>query len=136
MTKISTRPIDTLSRASLESMLEYLSEEVETAHTKEDFLAILSVAREMLSPAPLRNAVTGLKNIRAEVDCRAIRGERAPQLSTLEACTVHLDIPPILKDTFQALSRRMNTLQSEDPDTFVNATSALTWLASGTIRIS
>jgi hypothetical protein len=112
---------------------------------------VLALVRELFNPNSLQNAVVGLNNIRAEIDCQAIakanaaakRGKTVqansipagPTLAgTTRECTVQLDVPQILSSTFQQLSERMRTLQSDDPDTFANATSALTWLASGTIR--
>lgn len=123
------KPIDQMSNASLHAMLDYLAEEVEGAESKEDLVSVLSLARELFHPSPMQNAVRGLNNIRAEVDHEAI----ARAQSKLE-CTVHLEVPQILSTTFQDLSLRMRTLQSEDPDTFVNATSAMTWLANGEIN--
>ena len=122
-------PTDHLSNATLNAMLDYLSQEIETAQTKEELQAVLSIAREMLAPPTQQNAVYGLQNIRAEVDRNAIA--RAGQ-----ECVVQLHIPHSLSETFHNLSTRMRTLQNEDPDTFANATNALTWLASGKISAS
>lgn len=131
MQKQTSRPIDRMSSASLDAMLEYMTEEVETAETKEELLFVLALARELITPKAMQNAVIGLDNIRAEVDPQAIAKAGAGK-----ACTVELNVPQILSTTFLDLSERMLTLQNDDPDTFANATSALTWLASGAIRTS
>jgi hypothetical protein len=148
-----------MTDVGLNAVLEYLSDEVEAAETKEELMFVLALVRELFNPNSLQNAVVGLNNIRAEIDCQAIanagakRGKTnqsgAKRSETVQAnsiptgptlagetreCTVQLDVPQILSSTFQQLSERMRTLQSDDPDTFANATSALTWLASGTIR--
>ena len=145
----TTRPIDRMSDAGLDAVLEYMSDEVEAAETKEDLMYVLALARELINPNSMQNAVVGLHNIRAEVDRHAIANAETESTgpkraiskrtqSTLagakQECTVQLDIPQILSSTFQQLSERMRTLQNDDPDTFANATNALTWLASGTIR--
>lgn len=147
--KPATRPIDRMSDAGLDAVLEYMSDEVEAAETKEDLMYVLALARELINPNSMQNAVVGLNNIRADVDRHAIanaksestgskqaRSKRAgPTLArSTQECTVQLDVPQILSSTFQQLSERMRTLQNDDPDTFANATSALTWLANGTIR--
>ena len=122
------KPVDYMSSESIHAMLDYLSEEVECAESKEDIDSVLSLARELFRPSSMQNTVLGLDNIRAEVDTQAI--QRAQ--SKLE-CTVHLEVPQILSTTFEDLSQRMRVLQSEDPETFANATSAMTWLANGEI---
>lgn len=143
-TSPTTRPIDRMSDAGLNAVLEYMSDEVEAAETKEELMFVLALARELLNPNSLQNAVIGLNNIRAEVDPQAIANAGSKRDETTQAnavldgpsleCTVQLDVPQILSSTFQQLSERMRSLQNDDPDTFANATSALTWLASGTIR--
>lgn len=124
-------PIDRMTSAQMHAVLDYLSEEIEIAESKEDLEAVLKLAREMLAPSPMQNVVQGLGHLRAEVDHSAIA--RAQSGTAGPECTVQLAVPQILSETFQDLSTRMRTLQNEDPDTFANATSALTWLASGEI---
>jgi len=123
-----SKPIDNMSNVNIHAVLDYLAEEIESAGSKEDLLSVLSLTREIFQTSPMQNAVYGLENIRAEVDSNAI----ARDLSKLE-CTVQLDVPNILSTTFQDLSKRMRDLQSDDPETFVNATIALTWLAKDEI---
>jgi len=121
-------PIDRMTNAQMHAVLDYLSEEIEIAESKEDLEAVLKLAREMLAPSPMQNVIRGFEHLRAEIDPSAITRAQ----SKME-CTVQLAVPQILSETFQDLSTRMRTLQAEDPDTFANATSALTWLASGEI---
>lgn len=120
--------VDNLTIASLHAMLDYLTEEIQLAETKEDLESVLNLMRDMLTPSPMINTVKGLGHIRAEVDQLAIARAQAKH-----ECTVRLDVPQILSETFQDLSSRMRKLQNEDPDTFASATSALTWLAKGEI---
>ena len=139
-----TRPIDRMSDTALDAVLEYMSDEVQSAESKEDLMYVLALARELINPNSMQNAVVGLNNIRADVDRHAIanaqseltgsKQARSKQAGATQECTVQLDVPQILSSTFKQLSERMRTLQNDDPDTFVNATSALTWLANGTIR--
>lgn len=121
-------PIDNMSNANIHAVLDYLTEEIKSAGSKEDLLSVLSLTRELFETPPMQNAVYGLENIRAEVDRKAIAHDQ----SKLE-CTLQLEVPNILSETFQDLSKRMRELQSDDPETFINATSALTWLARGEI---
>lgn len=123
-----SKPIDTMSNESLHAMLDYLSDEIDTANSKEELEIVLDLARQLFRPSSMQNAVRGLNHIRAEIDPQAI-ARTAPK----HACTVHLEVPQILSTTFQDLSVRMSALQDEDPVTFANATSALTWLAKGEI---
>lgn len=123
------KPIDTMSNESLHAMLDYLSDEIEMAESKEDLEVVMHLARQLFQPSSMQNTVRGLPHIRAEVDVEAIT-----RTASKHACTVHLEVPHILSSTFQDLSVRMSTLQNEDPDTFANATSALTWLANGKIN--
>lgn len=130
------RPIDRMTANNLNAVLEYLSDEVENAETKEDLNAVLEIARNLLTPNGLRNTVQGLAHIRAEVDATAILDKTAPNAAAQDtyACTLQLEVPQILSNTFQDLSDRMNQLQNEDPETFANATSALSWLATGKLQ--
>ncbi|HEY9163659.1 MAG TPA: hypothetical protein VIN57_03525 [Magnetovibrio sp.] len=123
------KPIDSMTNESLHAMLDYLSDEIEVAESKEDLELVLKMARELFRPSSMQNTVRGLNHILAEVDTDAIA-----RTASKHACTVHLEVPHILSSTFQDLSERMNALQNDDPDTFANATSALTWLANGKIN--
>ena len=122
--------IDRMSDANLDAMFEYLSEEIAAAKNKKDLDAILSLTRELFLPPPMQNAVRGLNNIRAEMGQRTAAKKTKPRIQ----CTVELEIPYILRATFNDLSARMRALQDADPETFSNATSALTWLANGKIH--
>lgn len=123
-----SKPIDDMSNANIHAVLDYLAEEIESAENKDDLLSVLSLTRELFLTPPMQNAVYGLENIRAEVDSKAIARDQS-----MLQCTVQLEVPHILSTTFQDLSKRMRELQSDDPETFANATSALTWLARGQI---
>lgn len=123
-----SKPIDDMSNANIHAVLDYLAEEIESAENKDDLLSVLSLTRELFLTSPMQNAVYGLENIRAEVDSKAIARDQS-----MLQCTVQLEVPHILSTTFQDLSKRMRELQSDDPETFANATSALTWLARGQI---
>lgn len=123
-----SKPIDDMSNANIHAVLDYLAEEIESAENKDDLLSVLSLTRELFLTSPMQNAVYGLENIRAEVDSKAIARDQS-----MLQCTVQLEVPHILSTTFQDLSKRMRELQSDDPETFANATSALTWLARGEI---
>lgn len=113
---------------NLNFLLAYLADEIETAETRDDLTAILNVLSEMLSPPTLRNTVTGLDHIRAEVDRDAIARAMGNA-----SCIVKLELPDSLSETFQELSQRMRLLQSEDPETFKSASNALEYLAQGEI---
>lgn len=130
------RPVDRMTTDNLNAVLEYLSDEVENAETKDDLNAVLAIARDLLTPNGMHNTVQGLEHIRAEVDAMAILEKAAPNAVAQDtyACTLQLEVPHILSNTFQDLSDRMNQLQNEDPETFANATSALSWLASGKLK--
>lgn len=130
--------IDRMSEANVAAMLEYLTEQLEDAETKEDIQAVLELARQLLDPPALHNAVHGLEHIRAEYAPRpSSAANTEPQIINTDAANlsnvINLEVPHILTNTFKALSDRMNTLQARDPETFANATSALTWLANGEI---
>ena len=130
--------IDGMNAGNAAAMLEYLTEQLEDAETKEDLQAVLEPARQLLQRPPMHQAVHGLAHVRAEYD--------VPQTDETRGIThytdadgnklsnvVNLEVPHILSSTFHALSERMNTLQTHDPDTFANASSALNWLANGEI---
>ena len=130
--------IDDMSADNIEAMLEYLFEQLEDAETKEDVHAVLELARQLLDRPATHKAVHGLQNIRAEYDLPSTRphtndanalGAHADKFSNV----VNLEVPHILTSTFEALSERMKALQNQDPETFANASSALSWLANGEI---
>lgn len=130
--------IDGMSAANIEAMFEYLTEQLEVAETKEDLHAIFELARQLLDTPSAFSAVQGLDHIRAEFGPAPqppTHGEArtAPHDPAKLSNVINLEVPHILTNTFKALSDRMKTLQEQDPDTFANATSALSWLAEGDI---
>jgi len=105
------------SHASFHAMLDYIQAEVEQAESPEQIADVLQVIKTMLTEKQPVSAVRGLPNIRAEV---------TPQAT----CNLATNVPDSLISTFYDLSDKMNQLQEEDPETFVNASKALHWLAN------
>lgn len=147
------KTIDAMTPLSQNALLDYLSDEIEMAETKQDLLGVLDIMRDLLLPDTRHVAVRGLPHIRADLDVSAYRqSAEAPKAptrtqaqpqpqpqpqATLQAGACHvvkIEIPLILADTFQGLSKRLRDLQKDDPVTFANATSALIWLANGDIK--
>lgn len=128
--------IDDMNANNLEATLEYLFEQLENADTKQDVHAVLELARQLLERPTTHKAVHGLQNVRVEYDLPSSR-PHTNDLHMIDADedklsnVVNLEVPHILTHTFQALSERMKALQNQDPDTFANASSALSWLANG-----
>lgn len=126
--------IDTMSPGNAEAMLEYLFDQLDDAETKEDVHAVLELTRQLLEAPTTKSAVQGLDHVRVEYGPKAPPSSVAPRVDfDVEHLSnvVNLEVPQILTNTFQALSERMKTLQSQDPETFANASSALSWLANG-----
>jgi len=118
MSKITNRNPNT--NTNLNVMLAYLEEEVEQAESPEQIADVLKVIKTMLTETHPINTVMGLPNIRAEV-----------MLNTPDQnCNVATKVPESLITTFYDLSDKMNQLQMEDPETFENASKALSWLAN------
>jgi|GEM_PF-1556102 len=115
------KPATPLSSESVHAMLEYLHIEAEQAETVEDLASVLNVIKTLLSEAQPMHAVQGLPNIRAEV---------MPFGQSRGGYNFASNVPETLISTFYDLSDRMNQLQVEDPETFVNASNALHWLAN------
>jgi len=115
-----------ISPNALNAILDYLSAELEEAKTTSDLTQILDLAKTLLLKPPTQNAVVGLGGIRAEMDAAAMAEAHGKN-----ACTVNLQVPRILSDTFEDLSVRMSHLQDRDPETFTNASNAMQWLANG-----
>lgn len=107
------------SSESLCAMLDYLQHEVQMAKTVEDINAILTVLKAMFTEPATVNAVCGLPNIRAEMR------SNAPS----QDYNVSTNVPISLISTFYELSDKLNHLQVEDPESFGNASRALSWLA-------
>jgi len=108
------------SQASFHAMLDYIQAEVEQAESPEQIADVLNVIKTMLTEKQPVSAVQGLPNIRAEV-----------MLNTPgQNCNVATNVPDSLITTFYDLSDKMNQLQDEDPETFENASKALSWLAN------
>jgi len=108
------------SHVNFHAMLDYIQEEVEQAESPEQIADVLKVIKTMLTESHPISTVTGLPNIRAEV-----------MLNTPNPhCNVATKVPDCLITTFYDLSDKMNQLQDEDPETFENASKALSWLAN------
>lgn len=129
----NTRPIDRMGLKGLHAVLEYLSEEARNAETEDDLRAVMGIAQELFLPSRIYAPIRGLESIRAEF-IPPFAPESQQDHSASISCLVRLKVPAILAPLFDDLSRRMNRLQHEDPETFANATNALRWLATGNIQ--
>lgn len=109
-----------LSPENFHTMLDYLHDEIQQAETAEDISSLLTMVKTMMTETRPINAVQGLPNIRAEVTPHAFIAD----------CNVSTSVPDCLVSTFYDLSDKMNQLQDEDPETFENASKALSWLAN------
>jgi len=108
------------SQVNFHAMLDYIQAEVEQAESPEQIADVLKVIKTMLTETQPISTVMGLPNIRAEV-----------MLNTPDQnCNVATKVPESLITTFYDLSDKMNQLQTEDPETFENASKALSWLAN------
>lgn len=139
----------TITPASLNAILDYLDAELEEASTQQEFDEILKLAKALLLKAPTQNAVTGLDNVRADLDPTAMSQAAAsqPQMPQYDrrsgqdrregkaeqpaSQTLQIEVPATLSGAFSDLSQRMRTLETQDPDSFANAANALNWLANG-----
>lgn len=108
-----------MSPETLYAMLDYLQDEVNSANSVDEITDVLTLFKTMFSEPLTVNTVRGLPNIRAEVRGRA----------SANAYNVATNVPLSLVSTFYSLSDKMNKLQSDDPETFNNASKALHWLA-------
>jgi len=108
------------SSDNLHIMLDYLRDEIEHAETAEEISDVLTTIKAVLTEAQPIQTVTGLPNIRAEVMLNTPSND----------CNVATNVPDSLITTFYDLSDKMNQLQDEDPETFVNTSKALNWLAN------
>ncbi|MFC1672835.1 hypothetical protein ACFL12_01670 [Pseudomonadota bacterium] len=134
----------TITPASLNAILDYLTAELDEASTEQEFDEILKLAKVLLLKAPTQNAVTGLDNVRADLDPTAMnqaqnvqydrrtgQDRRQGKAKQATSQTLQIEVPTTLSGAFADLSNRMRTLQDQDPDSFANAANALNWLANG-----
>lgn len=105
---------------SFRTMLAYIREEVEQAENIDEVSEILQLLETAVHEKQTASPVQGLKNINVEY----VPSNAASQFN------VATNVPESLVSTFYDLSDKMNQLQSDDPETFSNASTALHWLAN------
>jgi len=122
---------------NFQALMDYIQDEVTQADSPERINDIISLIIATLSQARTLNTVTGLEHIRAEISPQMHARQRHAHKATQDIDptvpaprhNVTTTVPDALVPAFYDLSKRMNDLQSRDPETFVNASKALHWLA-------
>ena len=100
-------------------MIAYIRDEIHRAQDVSELEDIMVLMDTALRQYCVVSPVQGFKYIRVEY---------TPQLNR-KGVNVATHVPESLVSIFYDLSIKMNQLQAEDPETYVNAVNALNWIA-------